>query len=179
MILIINFFGRFSLACHFLLGNFIAVIPSHHCDISSLNADGILGNLSREERLTVGIPAQEDGTPASCHMFAYPQFHLLMNSSSSTEPPVVECQNGWEFDNSTFISTLATQVVSCFLCIADLLYSILIVASFSLFLSVQWNLVCDHKALSRLTTTIFFIGVMFGAAAYGSLSAMLVQLNWI
>ncbi|KAK7142473.1 hypothetical protein R3I94_011974 [Phoxinus phoxinus] len=144
MVLIINFFGRFSLACHFLLGNFIAVIPSHHCDIGSMDADGILGNLSREERLTVSIPAQEDGTPASCHMFSYPQFHLLMNSSSRTELPVVECQNGWEYDNGTFISTLATQ----------------------------WDLVCDNRALSRLTTTIFFIGVMFGAAAYGSLSAM-------
>ncbi|KAK9959796.1 hypothetical protein ABG768_009897 [Culter alburnus] len=144
MVLMINFFGRFSLACHFLLGNFIAVIPSHHCDISSLDADGILGNLSREERLTVSVPAQEDGTPASCHMFSHPQFHLLMNSSSSTELPVVECQNGWEYDNSTFISTLATQ----------------------------WDLVCDNRALSRLTTTIFFIGVMFGAAAFGSLSAM-------
>ncbi|XP_048046249.1 solute carrier family 22 member 7 [Megalobrama amblycephala] len=143
MVLMINFFGRFSLACHFLLGNFIAVIPSHHCD-SSLDADGILGNLSREERMTVSIPTQEDGTPASCHMFSHPQFHLLMNSSSSTELPVVECQNGWEFDNSTFISTLATQ----------------------------WDLVCDNRALSRLTTTIFFIGVMLGAAAFGSLSAM-------
>ncbi|XP_077095516.1 solute carrier family 22 member 7-like isoform X1 [Siphateles boraxobius] len=144
MVLIINFFGRFSLACHFLLGNFIAVIPSHHCDIGSLDADGILGNLSREERLTISIPAQEDGTPASCHMFSYPQFHLLMNSSRPSEVSVVECQNGWEYDNSTFISTLATQ----------------------------WDLVCDNRALSRLTTTIFFIGVMFGAAAYGSLSAM-------
>ncbi|XP_067223007.1 solute carrier family 22 member 7 [Chanodichthys erythropterus] len=144
MVLMINFFGRFSLACHFLLGNFIAVIPSHHCDISSLDADGILGNLSREERLTVSVPAQEDGTPASCHMFSHPQFHLLMNSSSPSEVAVVQCQNGWEYDNSTFISTLATQ----------------------------WDLVCDNRALSRLTTTIFFIGVMFGAAAFGSLSAM-------
>ncbi|KAL0169885.1 hypothetical protein M9458_034481, partial [Cirrhinus mrigala] len=88
--------------------NFIAAIPSHHCDISSLDAEGILGNLSREQKLTVSIPTQDDGTPASCQMFSNPQFHLLTNSSS-TELPVVQCQNGWEYDNSTFISTLATQ----------------------------------------------------------------------
>uniref|UniRef100_A0A671MWJ4 Solute carrier family 22 member 7-like n=1 Tax=Sinocyclocheilus anshuiensis TaxID=1608454 RepID=A0A671MWJ4_9TELE len=144
MVLCINFFGRFSLACHFLLGNFIAVIPSHHCSISSLDADEIFENLTQEERLTVSIPVQDDGTPASCHMFSYPQFHLLSNSSSPSEVAVVQCQNGWEYDNSTFISTLATQ----------------------------WDLVCDKRALSRLTTTIFFIGVMCGAAAFGSLSAM-------
>uniref|UniRef100_A0A8C1A7F6 Solute carrier family 22 member 6 n=2 Tax=Cyprinus carpio TaxID=7962 RepID=A0A8C1A7F6_CYPCA len=144
MVLCINFFGRFSLGCHFLLGNFIAVIPSHHCSISSLDADEIFENLTQEERLTVSIPVQDDGTPASCHMFSYPQFHLLSNSSSPSEVALVQCQNGWEYDNSMFISTLATQ----------------------------WDLVCDKRALSRLTTTIFFIGVMFGAAAFGSLSAM-------
>ncbi|RXN29833.1 solute carrier family 22 member 7-like protein [Labeo rohita] len=135
MVLCINFVGRLSIACHFLLGNFIAVIPSHHCSISSLDADEIFANLTQEERLTVSIPVQEDGTLASCHMFSHPQFHLLSNSSSPSEVAVVQCQNGWEYDNSTFISTLATQ----------------------------WDLVCDKKTMSRLTTTIFFIGVMFGA----------------
>jgi len=110
MILCISFVGRFTIPCHFLLSNFIAAIPSHHCDISSLEAEGIFGNLSREQKLAASIPVQDDGTPASCYMFSYPQLHLLPNSSSSTEGPVVECPNGWEFDNSTFISTLATQV---------------------------------------------------------------------
>ncbi|TRY94088.1 hypothetical protein DNTS_027317, partial [Danionella cerebrum] len=144
LVLCINFFGRFSLTCHFLLGNFIAFIPSHHCDITLLDTDGIFGNLTEEERLIISIPAQEDGTPASCHMFSHPQLHLLANSSNTLELPVVQCQNGWEFDNSIFISTLASE----------------------------WDLVCDRRTLSKLTTTIFFIGVMFGAGAFGSLSAM-------
>uniref|UniRef100_A0A672R5S8 Solute carrier family 22 member 7-like n=1 Tax=Sinocyclocheilus grahami TaxID=75366 RepID=A0A672R5S8_SINGR len=142
MILCISLVGPFTLPCHFLLSNFIATIPSHHCDISSLDAEGIFGNLSREQKLTVSIPAQDDGTPASCHMFSYPQFHLLSNSSSSSELPVVQCQNGWEYDNSTFISTLATQ----------------------------WDLVCDKKGLNKAVTTIFFIGVMFGAVFFGGMS---------
>uniref|UniRef100_A0A671MW37 Solute carrier family 22 member 7-like n=1 Tax=Sinocyclocheilus anshuiensis TaxID=1608454 RepID=A0A671MW37_9TELE len=133
---------RVTLPFHFLLNNFIAAIPSHHCDISSLDADGVLGNLSREERLTVSIPAQEDGTPASCHMFSHPQFHLLANSSSSSELPVVECQNGWEYDNSTIKSALATE----------------------------FGLVCDRKGLNKATATIFFVGVMVGAAIFGWLS---------
>uniref|UniRef100_A0A8C1W9U2 Solute carrier family 22 member 7-like n=2 Tax=Cyprinus carpio TaxID=7962 RepID=A0A8C1W9U2_CYPCA len=133
---------RVTLPFHFLLNNFIAAIPSHHCDISSLDADGILGNLSQEERLTVSIPAQEDGSPASCHMFSQPQFNLLTNSTSSTELPVVECQNGWEYDNSTFKSALATE----------------------------FELVCDRKGLNKATATIFFVGVMLGAAIFGWLS---------
>ncbi|KTF90038.1 hypothetical protein cypCar_00008071 [Cyprinus carpio] len=142
MILCISLVGRFTLPCHFLLSNFITAIPSHHCDISSLDAEGIFGNLSQEQKLTVSIPAQDDGTPASCHMFSHPQFHLLTNSSSSSELPVVQCQNGWEYDNSTFISTLATQ----------------------------WDLVCDKKGLNKAVTTIFFVGVMFGAAFFGGMS---------
>uniref|UniRef100_A0A673KJ32 Solute carrier family 22 member 7-like n=1 Tax=Sinocyclocheilus rhinocerous TaxID=307959 RepID=A0A673KJ32_9TELE len=133
---------RVTLPFHFLLNNFIAAIPSHHCDISSLDVDGVLGNLSREERLTVSVPAQEDGTPASCHMFSHPQFHLLANSSSSSELPVVECQNGWEYDNSTIKSALATE----------------------------FGLVCDRKGLNKATATIFFVGVTVGAAIFGWLS---------
>ncbi|XP_067311710.1 solute carrier family 22 member 7-like isoform X2 [Pseudorasbora parva] len=133
---------RITIPCHFLMNNFIAAIPSHHCNISSLDADGILGNLSREERLTVSIPVQEDGTLASCHMFSHPQFHLLSNSSSSpSEVAVVECQNGWEYDNSTFISTLATQ----------------------------FDLVCDRRGLAKTSATILFLGVMTGAVFFGVL----------
>ncbi|KAI7805115.1 solute carrier family 22 member 7-like [Triplophysa rosa] len=142
MIICINFIGRFITPCHFLLSNFIAAIPSHHCDISSLDVDGIFGNLSREERLTVSIPKQEDGTLASCHMFSHPQYQLLSNSSSSTDLPVVRCQNGWVYDNSTFSSTLATQ----------------------------WDLVCDNRGLNKAVATIFFVGVMFGAVFFGGMS---------
>ncbi|XP_051502983.1 solute carrier family 22 member 7 [Myxocyprinus asiaticus] len=142
MIICINFLGRFTIPCHFLLSNFIAAIPSHHCDISSLDAAGIFWNLSRQQRLTISIPAQEDETPASCYMFAQPQFHLLKNYTNTTELPVVQCQNGWEYDNSTFISTLATQ----------------------------WDLVCDNRGLNKIVATIFFVGVMFGAAFFGGLS---------
>uniref|UniRef100_A0AAY4BW19 Solute carrier family 22 member 6 n=1 Tax=Denticeps clupeoides TaxID=299321 RepID=A0AAY4BW19_9TELE len=144
MILGLSFLGRFTLPCHFMLSNFIAAIPPHRCDFSSLDAEGIFKNLTLEQRLEVSIPTQKDGTPSSCLMFAEPQFLLPPNSSntSDTHLPTVPCQNGWVFDNSTFRSTLASQ----------------------------WDLVCEKKTLNKATATIFFIGVMFGAVAFGSMS---------
>ncbi|CAB1343827.1 unnamed protein product [Coregonus sp. 'balchen'] len=141
MIIIISFIGRFTLPCHFLLNNFIAAVPSHHCDLSALDDGSVFGNLTQEQRLTVSVPVQEDGTPSSCKMFPEPQFHLLSNSNNS-DLATVPCQNGWAYDNSTFKSTLATE----------------------------WDLVCDQKGQNKATTTIFFIGVMFGAMTFRSLS---------
>ena len=110
MILCLSFLGRFTLPCHFLMNNFIAGNPPHHCDISGLETGSIFGNLTQEQRLTVSIPARADGTRSSCLMFPEPQYHLLLNSSNSTEPPAEPCQNGWVYDNSTFKSTLASEV---------------------------------------------------------------------
>uniref|UniRef100_A0A3Q3SLS6 Solute carrier family 22 member 6 n=1 Tax=Mastacembelus armatus TaxID=205130 RepID=A0A3Q3SLS6_9TELE len=133
---------RVTLPFHFLLNNFIAAVPSHHCDISSLDNRGIFRNLSLADRLVVSIPVQEDGTPNSCKMFAEPQYHLLLNSSNITDLTTVPCQNGWVYDNTTFHSTLPTE----------------------------WDLVCDKKRVNKATATIFFMGVMLGAAVFGYLS---------
>ncbi|XP_049901484.1 solute carrier family 22 member 7-like [Epinephelus moara] len=133
---------RVTLPFNFLLNNFIAAIPSHHCDISSLDDGGLFRNLSQAERLLVSVPLQEDGTPNSCQMFAEPQYHLLLNYSNMTELPTVPCQNGWVYDNTTFKSTLATE----------------------------WDLVCDKRRVNRATATIFFMGVMVGAAVFGYFS---------
>ncbi|KAM9363693.1 uncharacterized protein ABDE67_018963 [Symphorus nematophorus] len=142
MILVISFIGRFTLPCHFMLNNFIAAVPSHHCDISSLDDGALFGNLSQAERLIVSIPTQEDGTPNSCQMFAEPHYHLLLDISNTAELPTVPCQTGWVYDNTTFKSTITSQ----------------------------WDLVCDRRGKNKATATIFFVGVMFGAVSFGSLS---------
>ncbi|XP_071336044.1 solute carrier family 22 member 7-like isoform X1 [Trachinotus anak] len=142
VILVLLCTPRIVLPCHFLLNNFIAAVPPHHCDVSTLDDGGLFSNLTYQQRLTVSVPLREDGDPQSCEMFAEPQFQLLSNSSdSSTERPTLQCPSGWVYDNSTFTSTLATE----------------------------WDLVCGRKSLTKTTGTIFFFGVMMGAIAFGFL----------
>ncbi|TUI06154.1 Solute carrier family 22 member 7 [Bagarius yarrelli] len=107
LLVFLSFIGRVSLPCHFLLNNYIGAIPPHHCRLGSGDS-----NLTQEQRRIINIPRQEDGTFTSCHMFSEPQLHLLKNESNISVVSVVECQNGWTYDNSTFISTLATEVQS-------------------------------------------------------------------
>ena len=109
---------RMALPLHYLMNNFIAFVPSHHCNISSLDDGGIFKNLSQREKLVVGVPMQEDGTPSSCQMFTELQYHLLLNSSNVTDLPTVSCQNGWVYDHSVLKSTLATEVSFMYLFIA-------------------------------------------------------------
>ncbi|TWW59714.1 solute carrier family 22 member 7-like [Takifugu flavidus] len=142
MVSVISFIGRFTLPCHFFLNNFIAAIPSHHCDLSLLEDGGRYGNLTQAQKLVVGVPVRGDGSPDSCRMFLEPQYHLLMNSSNSSGAPTVPCQSGWVYDNSTFKTTLTSE----------------------------WDLVCDQRGKNKATATIFFVGVMFGALLFGSLS---------
>lgn len=109
IILILLCTPRIVLPCHFLLNIFIAAVPPHHCDIETSDNEGLLSNLTHKQRLTVSLPVREDGTPKSCEMFAEPQLQLLSNSSSSSDLPTVQCSS-WVYDNSTFTSTLATEV---------------------------------------------------------------------
>ncbi|KAM6972467.1 solute carrier family 22 member 7-like [Aplochiton taeniatus] len=142
VMVLIQSISRMTLPCHFLLNNFIAAVPSHHCDLSAFEDEDIFSNLTQEQRLAVSIPFKEDGTPNSCEMFVEPQYHLLYNSSNVPGLPTVHCQDGWVYDNSTFTSTVATE----------------------------WDLVCNRKGMNKATATIFFIGVMCGAPLFGFLS---------
>ncbi|KAL3050721.1 hypothetical protein OYC64_012693 [Pagothenia borchgrevinki] len=133
---------RIVLPCHYMLNNFIAALPPHRCDISTLENGGLFRNLTQQQRLTVSLPLGEDGGFRSCEMFSEPQFQLLVNGSKLFEATMVPCQSGWVYDNSTFTSTLATE----------------------------WDLVCDRKSLAQTTSSIFFFGVMIGSIAFGFLS---------
>lgn len=109
-LVLIQILARITMPGHFLLNNFMAAVPSHHCNISALDDGGFFGNLTQEQKLAVGIPAEQDGTPSSCLMFSEPQYQYLSASNSSEDASIVQCQNGWVYDNSTFKSTLATEV---------------------------------------------------------------------
>lgn len=102
--------ARVTLPFHFLLNNFIAAIPGHHCDTSGVDDTNASAHLSPAQKLTVSIPVREDGAPSSCEMFTEPQYHLLYNTTNVSDVVTVPCQNGWVYDKTTFRSTLATEV---------------------------------------------------------------------
>uniref|UniRef100_A0A3B4TC18 Solute carrier family 22 member 6 n=1 Tax=Seriola dumerili TaxID=41447 RepID=A0A3B4TC18_SERDU len=143
-LILIQILSRVTLPCHFLLNNFIAAVPAHRCNISALDDGGIFRNLTLEQKLSVSIPAEQDGTLSSCQMFQQLQYQNLSGSTKNSSENIftVQCQNGWVYDNSTFKSTLATE----------------------------WDLVCSRKGINKATATVFFIGVMFGAPLFGFLS---------
>lgn len=107
---LMQMFSRMTLPCHFLLNNFMAAVPSHHCDLSALQDGGIFGNLTLHQKLSAGIPTERDGTRSSCQMFTEPQYQYLTGSNNSEEASSVSCQTGWVYDNRTFKSTLVTEV---------------------------------------------------------------------
>uniref|UniRef100_A0A8B9RVU4 Solute carrier family 22 member 7 n=1 Tax=Accipiter nisus TaxID=211598 RepID=A0A8B9RVU4_9AVES len=141
LILFILCLPRMNLPMHFLLHNFLAATPSHHCAIPHQEA---FVNLTTEEVLLISIPREPDGTFKSCEMFSQPQFHLLLNSSLQPENNSIiqQCQHGWVYDHSQFTSTISTQ----------------------------WDLVCEQRGLNQATATFFFIGVTMGAVVFGYLS---------
>ncbi|KAF1424297.1 Solute carrier family 22 member 7, partial [Spheniscus mendiculus] len=141
LILFILCLPRINLPMHFLLHNFLAATPSHHCAIPHQEA---FVNLTMEEVLLISIPREPDGTFRSCEMFSQPQFHLLLNSSLQPENNSIiqHCQHGWVYDDSQFTSTISTQ----------------------------WDLVCEQRGLNQATATFFFIGVTMGAVVFGYLS---------
>ncbi|XP_010015248.1 PREDICTED: solute carrier family 22 member 7 [Nestor notabilis] len=141
LVLFILCLPRINLPMHFLLHNFLAATPSHHCAITPQDA---FENLTTEEVLLISIPRDPDGTFRSCEMFSQPQFQLLLNSSLQPENSSIiqHCQHGWVYDHSQFTSTIATQ----------------------------WDLVCEHRGLNQATATFFFIGVTIGAVIFGYLS---------
>lgn len=130
-LILIQLFSRITVPCHFLLNNFMAAVPSHHCNIVALEDGDVFRNLTWEQKVAVGVPAERDGTLSSCQMFSKPQFQHLSGLNSSEDAFTVQCQNGWVYDNSTFKSTLATEVsvnkynglISCYVCLNQKLCS--------------------------------------------------------
>ncbi|XP_072319073.1 solute carrier family 22 member 7-like [Eucyclogobius newberryi] len=141
-LVLIQVLSRITVPCHFLLNNFMAAVPSHHCNISTLDDGNLFQNLTLDQQLTVGVPFVQGGFPSSCRMYSKPQYQYLSEFNSSNNTLTVKCQNGWVYDNTTFKSTIATE----------------------------WDLVCSQKGMNKATATIFFIGVMFGAPLFGFLS---------
>lgn len=141
-LVLLQILSRITVPCHFLLNNFMAAVPSHHCNISALDDGDFFKNLTLDQQLAVGVPISHGGSPSSCTMYSKPQFQHLYGYNSSNNTEATDCQNGWVYDNSNFKSTIVTE----------------------------WDLVCSRKGMNKATATVFFIGVMCGAPLFGFLS---------
>ncbi|XP_077138009.1 solute carrier family 22 member 7 isoform X2 [Ranitomeya variabilis] len=138
--LLILCISRIILPLHFLQHIFISAVPPHHCTVPDHRNSG---NLSQEDLLLLNIPQEDDGSFSSCQMFSKPQPHQNTSQDMMANGSWLQrCDQGWEYERSTFSSTTVTQ----------------------------WDLVCEKKGLGRLLTTFFFIGVTLGTVSFGYLS---------
>ncbi|KAG8014761.1 Solute carrier family 22 member 7 [Nibea albiflora] len=179
MIIVINFIGRFTMPCHFLLNNFIAAVPSHRCDISSLDDGGVFSNLSEAEKLVVGIPFNEDGTPSSCQMFAEPQYHLLFNSSAINELPfgrrimlLVSYVSGMIFAVASAFSTSYIMFAVLRFFTGFCITGIVIVSTV---LSMEWVDI-EHR---KLVGVIDSLSWTFGNTAFAAIAYFVTDWRWL
>ncbi|XP_013855073.1 solute carrier family 22 member 6-like [Austrofundulus limnaeus] len=132
---------------HFLLQNFVAMVPPHHCSPPS-NLSG--SQLSPEETLLIAIPLDPAGKPQRCQRYASPQWHLMDKNGSSAseergedEDVVLQgCTDGWSYNMIERTSTIISE----------------------------WDLVCDLRSYKQMGQTIYMAGTVVGSLIFGSLS---------
>ncbi|KAM9313501.1 organic cation/carnitine transporter 2-like [Gastrophryne carolinensis] len=150
--------GPFQLAIFFLLSAsiipngftglsavFLIATPEHWCQVPAS------ANLS-QAWLNASIPwEQRDGVPMPSRCWRYKLDALRTYSQLGLVPGIhinvtslekEKCLDGWEYDTSTYLSTVVTE----------------------------WDLVCENDWKGPLTTSLFFLGVLLGSFVSGQMS---------
>ncbi|XP_049748408.1 solute carrier family 22 member 20 [Elephas maximus indicus] len=128
------------LACHNFLQNFTAAMPPHHCRGPANHTTAATNDSGAWLRATV--PLDQDGAPVTCQRFTEPQWALLGSNTSIHGVATEGCKDGWVYDRSVFPSTIV----------------------------MEWDLVCEARALPDLAQSVYMAGVLVGAAVFGSLA---------
>ncbi|KAJ7341181.1 hypothetical protein JRQ81_004999 [Phrynocephalus forsythii] len=153
---------RVILPLHFLLHNFLAAIPPHHCAIPPQDQ---LANLSKEEVLLISIPKDPEEAFSSCEMFTEPQFHLLLNSTWRTSGNITAVQRFGR--KSMLVVSYGCTLVFGMVSAASVTYSMLAITrtltgmaicGLSLIvvpLGLEWVDI-QHRTVSGIVTSVFW-----------------------
>ncbi|KAL4659723.1 solute carrier family 22 member 5-like isoform X1 [Arapaima gigas] len=124
---------------------FVGDTPPHRCLIPDS------ANLSAAWRTSAAPLEESNGIsrPSQCARY---QLHVIKEFSDQglvpgldvnmSDVPLEGCSDGWEFDRSTYMSTIVTE----------------------------WDLVCNEKWKPPLTSSLLFAGVLTGSFLSGQLS---------
>lgn len=84
---------------------FVAAVPDHWCRVPEVNGSSV------DERKNYSIPLDGDDRFSQCY-----QYDLNYSASAGYDDDryshIVPCKHGWEFDRTTYDSTIVTEVRS-------------------------------------------------------------------
>ncbi|GFU29791.1 carcinine transporter [Trichonephila clavipes] len=115
---------------------FLVFTPDHWCNVPEVAAS----NLSIEIQRNIIAPLDK----SSCYRYDlnYTDFLKTGSFHVKNDTPLVECDNGWQYDTTHFQETAASK----------------------------WNMVCKDEHYPSFVMTLTNVGSIFGTPIYGTLS---------
>ncbi|EGT54198.1 hypothetical protein CAEBREN_08222 [Caenorhabditis brenneri] len=138
-------YGKYQLVFFFIIC-LPASLPSA---FSAFNIPFVVGNPPHSCHIPAGKeylrPLTNDTQILSCKQYNETQINVFRAFTSapvdtySDRIDLVPCQNGWDYDNSTYLDSLVTE----------------------------FNLVCDQQSWVEISTTSFYVGSFIGNCLFG------------
>ncbi|XP_035683851.1 organic cation transporter protein-like isoform X1 [Branchiostoma floridae] len=146
-------FAEIPVGFHMLSAVFLASSPGHHCTVPGLRTVEQCRPVGDALDMSIPWTENEEGrrTYSRCERYNLPDGSFNMSSAdfwqshtpeSLSAGGTISCDRGWEYDCTTFTSTIVTE----------------------------WDLVCSSNWLKQLTTALYMVGVLFGAVVFGDMA---------